>query len=477
MERLQFMEIDSRRRFLQRTMSGVGVAALAHLLGVEGRAGAAAETNPLAPRQPHFAGSAKNVIFLFMTGGPSQLDLFSPKPALRQWHGKALPASKTKDLKLAFVKPTSAVMASPRTFTKHGQSGTEFSDFLPHIATYADDICMVHSMHTEAFNHDPGELQLMTGSPLIGRPSMGSWVVYGLGSESQNLPGFVVLGSGKGPSSGSNAWSSGFLPSSMQGTRFRGSGDPVLYLSNPDGVDSELQRARLDAVRWLNERRYRSTGDREIASRIASYELAFRMQSAAPELLDFSDESPQTLQDYGVEQELTHPYAVNCLLARRMVERGVRFVMLTHGDWDDHVKLDEQLANNCRITDQPAAALVKDLKQRGLLDSTLVVWGGEFGRTPMGQINRLDEAAGRDHHPNAFSIWLAGGGVQGGQVVGRTDELGLEIVEDPVHVNDLQATILHCLGFDHERLTYEHMGRKFRLTDVQGRVVDKLLRT
>ena len=471
-------EVHNRRRFFQRSLCGLGTAALAHLCAVEGRT--ASQTlppaNPLAPKSPHFAATAKNVIFLFMTGGPSQLDLFSPKPELQKWHGKALPASKTKDLKLAFVKPTSAVMASPRRFQPHGESGIEFSDFLPYTATCADDICMVHSMRTDAFNHDPGELLLMTGATLLGRPSMGSWVVYGLGSESQNLPGFVVLGSGKGPSSGSNVWSSGFLPSSLQGARFRSAGDPVLYLSSPGGVNAELQRARLDAVRWLNERRYVATGDEEIASRIASYELAFRMQSAAPDLLDLAGESPRTLNEYGIGQEPTHPFALNCLLARRMVERGVRFVMLTHGDWDDHVKLDEQLANNCRMTDQPTAALLRDLKQRGLLDSTLVVWGGEFGRTPMGQVNRLDEAAGRDHHPNAFSIWLAGGGVQGGQAVGKTDEFGLEIIEDAIHVNDLQATVLHCLGFDHERLTYEHVGRQFRLTDVEGRVVGKLLR-
>jgi hypothetical protein len=473
----RFSRIDSRRRFLQRSACGLGTAALAHLLGVEGRAETPApQVNPLAPKAPHFAPTAKSVIFLFMSGGPSQLDLYDPKPELQKWHGKPLPPSRTQDLKLAFVKPTAAVMASPRKFTPHGESGIEFSDFLPHVSTCADDICLLRSMTTDAFNHDPGELLLMTGAPLLGRASMGSWVVYGLGSESQNLPGFIVLGSGKGPSSGSNVWSSGFLPSSYQGTRFRSTGDPVLYLSSPDGVSRELQRARLDAVRWMNEKRYSVTGDQEIASRIASYELAFRMQMAARELLDFADESPRTLDSYGVNAEPTHSYAVNCLLARRMVERGVRFVMLTHGDWDDHVKLDEQLSQNCRITDKPVAALLTDLKQRGLLETTLVIWGGEFGRTPMGQINRLDEAAGRDHHPNAFSMWLAGGGVQGGQVVGQTDDLGLEIVDNKIHVNDLQATILHCAGFDHERLTYQHMGRPFRLTDVHGQVVKKVLR-
>ena len=384
----QVAQIHGRRRFLERSTWGLSAAALGHLFGSEGRTAsqAPAHADPLTPREPHFPGSATNVIFLLMSGGPSQLDLFSPKPELQKWDGAPLPLSRTKDLKLAFVKPTSAVMASPRSFRPYGESGIQFSDFLPHTASCADDICMVHSMHTDAFNHDPGELLLMTGATLLGRPSMGSWVVYGLGSESQDLPGFIVLGSGRGPSSGSNAWSGGFLPSSLQGTRFRSSGDPVLYLSTPEGtMNRELQRARLDAIRWINQRRHHVTGDDEIASRIASYELAFRLQSAAPDLLDFSGEPKPILEAYGVNQEPTHPYAVNCLLARRMVERGVRFVMLTHGDWDDHVKLDKQLEENCRITDQPVAALIKDLKQRELLDTTLVVWGGNSGGLPWGR--------------------------------------------------------------------------------------------
>jgi hypothetical protein len=410
-----------------------------------------------------------------MPGGPSQLDLFDPKPELQRWHGKPLPPSLTKDLKLAFVKPNASVLASPREFKRHGRSGTEISDFLPHVASLADEICLVRSVQSDAFNHDPGELLLMTGSTELGRPALSSWVSYGLGSESQDLPAFVVLSSGTGPSAGSNIWANGFLPSIFQGTRFRGEGEPILYLSSPSGINREMQRARLDALRVLNERRLKETGDPEIAARIASYELAFRMQIAAPELLDFSKESAAVMEAYGMNREATRQYGLHCLLARRMIERGVRFVMLSHGSWDDHQQLDKGLKKNCDAVDQPTAALLKDLKQRGLLDNTLVVWGGEFGRTPMAQISRLDEAPGRDHHPNCFSVWLAGGGVRGGQVVGKTDEFGLNPVEDPIHIHDLHATLLHCLGFDHTRLTYRHMGRDFRLTDVKGNVVKKLL--
>ncbi len=463
----------TRRRFLTRGSCGLGVAALAHLLNPQSQMAA---TDPAALREPHFEPTAKNVIFLFMSGGPSQLDLYDPKPELKRWHGQSLPPEMTKNLTLAFTKPSSAVMASPRTFSRGGQSGLEFSDLLPQLSTCADDICMVRSVTTDAFNHDPAELLMMTGGMLSGRPSMGSWVVYGLGSESQNLPAFVVLSSGKGPSAGANVWSSGFLPSAYQGTQFRSQGDPVLYLSSPAGIGPELQRARLDTIRELNQGRERRIADEEISSRIATYELAFRMQTAAPELLDFSKEPEATKREYGIEQEPTHSFGVNCLLARRMVERGVRFVMLTHGDWDDHVKLDEGLSKNCRITDKPVAALIQDLKRTGLLDSTIVIWGGEFGRTPMGQINRSDEAGGRDHQPNAYTMWLAGGGVRAGEVVGRTDDFGLQVAEDPVHVHDLQATILHALGFDHERLTFRHAGRNFRLTDVHGRVSEKILR-
>ncbi len=456
-----------RRHFL-RTASGFGTLALADLM--------AADSNPLAAKPPHFPATARSVIFLFMPGGPSQIDLLDPKPELRKWHGKPLPSSATKDLKLAFIKPNANAVASPCTFARNGQSGLEISNLLPHLARRADDLCIVRSLHTDAFNHDPGELMLMSGSMQFGRPSMGAWVTYGLGSESRDLPGFVVLSSGTPPSAGSNDWSNGFLPSAYQGTPFRGSGDPILYLSNPEGFTRDMQRARLDVIRRMNEKRRRESGDPEIDARIASYELAFRMQMAAPELLDLSKEPRPLLDQYGINREPTHQYGLHCLLARRMVERGVRFVMVSHGSWDDHNDIDKNLAKNCEITDQPAAALIADLKQRGLLDSTLVIWGGEFGRTPMTQQQRPDIGYGRDHHPNAYSMWLAGGGVRAGATIGRTDELGLESVEDPIHVHDLQATILHALGFDHTRLTFPHSGRNFRLTDVEGKLVSKLLK-
>ena len=471
-----FRQIQTRRRFFRDAAGGIGTIALANLLGREGRA-AALNTNPLAPKLPHFPAKAKNIIFMFMEGGPSQLDLFDPKPELANWDGKPLPESLTNHLHLAFIKPTAAVLASRRQFRQYGQSGIEISDYLPHLGTVADDITVVRSMHTEAFNHHPGQLMLFAGTLQVGRPSLGSWVVYGLGSESQNLPGFVVLSSGAGTSGGESNFSSGFLPSSYSGTMFRGSGDPILYLSNPAGVSRETQRASLDALRDLNQEHLDKTGDIEIASRINSYELAFRMQMAAPELLDFSKESPATLEMYGVNKEPTKPFATNCLLARRLVERGVRCVMMMHASWDDHTNIDKKLKKNCDITDQPAAALIKDLKQRGMLDDTLVVWGVEFGRTPMCELRNPSDAdnAGRDDHPVAFSMWMAGGGIKPGRIVGKTDDLCFHIDEDPVHIHDLQATLLQCLGFDHKRLTYNYMGRDFRLTDVEGNVVKKLV--
>ena len=476
MNREQFRKIQTRRRFFEECAGGVGIMALAQLMEREGRA-ATAEINPLAPRKPHFAPKAKNVIFMFMEGGPSQIDLFDPKPELQKWSGRPLPESMTKDLRLAFTKPNAAVLASPRTFKPYGQSGIEFSDFIPHIAGCADDLCLVRSMFTDAFNHHPGQLLLFSGSIQVGRPTMGAWVLYGLGSESQNLPGFVVLNSGVGTSGGTSNWSSGFLPSTYQGVVLRSSGDPVLYLSNPPGVSRDMQRAGLDVLKDLNEERLAQTGDLEIASRISSYELAFRMQMAGPELLDFSKESPDTLAMYGVEDGPGKQFATNCLLARRMVERGVRFVMLTHASWDDHTDLNRKLKSHCDIADKPTAALIRDLKQRGMLDDTLVVWGGEFGRTPMVEIRdpRDVNNAGRDHHPLAYSLFLAGGGIKGGQVIGKTDDLCMNVTEDKVHVHDLQATLLHCLGLEHTRLTYHHMGRDFRLTDVAGNVVPKML--
>jgi hypothetical protein len=464
-----------RRAFLRSGAYGLGAIALRSLLE-EGRAQTIPDINPLAPKKPLFPAKAKNVIFLFMSGGPSQLDLFDPKPGMRKWDGQPLPPSMTKDLQLAFIKPTSAIWASPRAFRPFGQSGIEISEWLPELSKRADDICLVRSMFTEQFNHNPGELMLSCGSPLVGRPSMGAWVTYGLGSESRNLPGFVVLSSGQGTAASSQNWSSGFLPASHQGVPLRSKGAPVLYLSDPPGIRRDAQLLLLDAVGKLNRQHYVDTEDPDVVARINSYELAYRMQTAAPELLDFSKESPATLDLYGVNNETTRPFAVNCLLARRMVERGVRFIELFHASWDDHKDLNKNLKQHCDVTDQPSAALLADLKQRGLLDSTLVVWAGEFGRTPLVEKTGIDAAEGRDHHPSAFSVWLAGGGIKGGQVIGKTDELGMKIVEDKVHVHDLHATMLHCLGLDHQRLTYRSQGRDFRLTDVAGSPVLKMFR-
>lgn len=457
---------QTRRRFFLDSAAGLGSIALTHLLRAEG-----------SGKQTHFPARAKNVIFLFMEGGPSQIDLFDPKPELQRLDGAPLPESLRGGLRFAFIKPTAKVWASRRPFRKYGQSGMEFSDWMPELASCADDLCMVRSMHSDQFNHHPGQLLMHCGTPLVGRPSMGSWLLYGLGSESQNLPGFVVLTSGRGSSSSSGLFSSGFLPSLYSGVPFASTGEPIPYLSNPPGLSQEEQRARLDGIRVLNEIRKEHTGDAEIASRTAAYELAFRMQSAAPELLELSKESPETLAMYGADKEPTRAFASNCLLARRMVERGVRFVLISHATWDDHSSLVGGHEKNCRITDQPSAALIKDLKQRGLLKDTLVIWGGEFGRTPLAQTLRPDREAdtGRDHHPDAFTMLLAGGGIKGGMTVGRTDDLGLHVVEDRAEIHDLHATVLHCLGLDHKRLTFRHQGRDFRLTDVAGNVITKIL--
>jgi hypothetical protein len=473
MDKRTLQQISSRREFFRRTAGGIGSLALANLLAAD------TVSSPLAPKASHFAGKAKHIIFMFMEGGPSQYELFDEKPALKKYHGQPLPSSLTKDLKLAFIKPSASVMASSFPFRRYGQCGMELSELIPNIGSCADDICLVRSMHTDAVNHHPGQLALFTGHTQFGRPTMGAWVLYGLGSESQGLPGFVVLSSGRGTSGGASNFGSGFLPSHYQGTVFRNSGDPVLYLSNPPGIGNDSQRLALDLIRDLNNRSLETSGDVEIASRIASYELAFRMQMAAPELMDLSKEDPAIRSMYGVDDADadTRQFASNCLLARRMVERGVRFVLMMDSSWDDHTELNRKLPKRCAKIDRPTAALIKDLKQRGLLDETLIVWGGEFGRTPMVEIRNASDAgdAGRDHHPNAFSMWLAGGGIKGGQVVGQTDELGLAIAQDPVHVHDLQATMLHCLGLEHTRLTFKTSGRDFRLTDVGGRVVKRMI--
>lgn len=474
-----FQRIQRRRHFFQ-SCAGIGTIAFANLLAQDAlTADTAPGLNPMLPKKPHFAPKAKNVIYLFMAGAPSQLDLFDPKPLMRQWHGQPVPNSLMKDLHDDLIRGSARVMASPREFKGWGQSGMQFSDYIPHMGACADDMCVIHSMYTDISNHHPAQMMMNCGTNLVGRPCMGSWVTYGLGSESQNLPGFVVLtsSSGKGIEGGASNWSNGFLPSNYRGVTFRNTGDPLLHLSNPPGVSAESQRLRLDAIRDLNQHQFGRTGDVEIAARIASYELAFRMQSAGPELLDFSKESASTREMYGIDGDTTRPFGVNCLLARRMVERGVRFIQLYHSTWDDHSDLNANLKKNCDMTDRPTAALLNDLKQRGLLDSTLVIWGGEFGRTPMNEVRRGNTPGkeGRDHHRFAFTLWLSGGGIKTGQSVGKTDDLGFHITEEPIHVHDLQATILHCLGMDHTRLTYRFQGRDFRLTDVGGSVVRNLL--
>ncbi len=493
---------QTRRQFFTTTAGGIGAVALASLLQEEGLLGGSRleagtigssaddpTTNPLAPKHPHFTPRAKSCIFIFLEGGPSQIDLFDPKPKLRELHGQAPPADLLKNVRFAFIKKESAtLLGSPRTFTKHGECGMEFSDRLPNLATCADDICMVRSMHTDQFNHHPAQLLLATGRPVYGFPSIGSWLTYGLGSVSRNLPGYVVLSAGRGGSAGSSLWSNGFLPSSYGGVLFRNQGEPVLNLNNPPGLTAANRREVLDALADLNQTRYETVGDTEIASRIASYELAFRMQSAAPELIDLSGESKETLEMYGIGRTDSdsegvqrtggpgqyNAFSTNCLLARRLIQRGVRFVNLVHASWDHHGALEKSLKFNCGMADQPIAALLKDLKRHGLLDDTLVVFAGEFGRTPL-----LDNAKGndgRDHHPYAFSLWMAGGGIKAGQVVGQTDELGWGPVEDPIHINDFHATLLHLFGFDHKKLSVRFKGLDARLTNVgDAHVVNKLL--
>ena len=471
----------TRRWFLRDCGVGLGKIALASLLTdalVVPRAMAAGDAvaaNPLAPRPPHFPAKAKRVIHLFMAGAPSQLDLFDYKPKLAAMEGKPLPPSVIGDQRYAFIRSDAGVLGPRFKFAKHGGCGAELSEMLPHLADIVDDICLVRSCHTDQFNHAPAQILFNTGFSQPGRPSMGSWVVYGLGCETSDLPAFVVMSTGSGISGGAANWSSGFLPTYYAGVRFRNTGDPILDVSSPKGIDARLQRDSLDLIRELNQRRLETAGDPEIVTRIAAYEMAYRLQSSAPELMNLKSESKETLELYGCDPAKPS-FARACLLARRMVERGVRFVNIYHEGWDAHSDVSGNLKTNCGATDQAAAALVKDLKQRGLLDETLVIWGGEFGRTPMVETNAaLGRSLGRDHHPTAYTMWMAGGGIKGGLTYGATDELGFNIVEDPVHVYDLQATILHCLGLDHERLIFFHQGRHFRLTDVHGHVVKDLL--
>jgi hypothetical protein len=461
----------TRRWFFRDCAVGLGAIALGQLLRQNGYA-APLGTNPLAPKQPHYPAKAKRVIFLFMAGAPSHLELFDHKPQLAKFNGTLPPAELIKGYRAAFINPNSKLLGPKFKFAKQGKCGAELSELLPHLAKVVDDVAIVKSMVTDAFNHAPGQILMSTGAQQFGRPSMGAWVTYGLGSESQDLPGFVVLNSGaKGTSGGQSNWGPGFLPSVYQGVPFRSTGEPVLYLSNPKGIDREMQRDSLDTLKRLNQNHLDVTGDPEIATRINSFEMAYRMQESAPELMDLSKEPKEVLEMYGAEPGKPS-FANNCLLARRLIERGVRIVELFHESWDQHGNLVADLKKNCKDTDKPSAALVKDLKQRGLLEDTLVIWGGEFGRTPMVQGGGDD---GRDHHPSAFTMWLAGGGIKPGITHGESDEFGFHVAKDKVHVHDLHATLLHLLGLDHTRLTYRFQGRDFRLTDVHGEVVQNLL--
>ena len=470
----------TRRHFFSRCAVGLGGIALASMMQDRRLYGATmpALPDPMAPRSGHHAPKAKNIIYLFMAGGPSQLELFDYKPKLIDLNGQPVPQSLIEGKRFAFMDTShgTKLLGTRRKFKQYGQSGAWVSDLFPHTAGIVDDITLVHTCAADLFNHAPAKLFMNTGSGQFGRPSIGAWVTYGLGSESQDLPGFVVLQSGpRGPRGGAVNWGSGFLPTTYQGVPLRGSGDPILNLKNPDGVSGIRQRQTIDAIRDLNLKRAVETGDAEIHTRIAAYEMASRMQVSAPELIDLSGESAATLQLYGIEKDRPS-FARNCLLARRLIERGTRFVQLYHTNWDSHGGPGENLESDfekvCRDVDQAQAALVQDLKSRGLLKDTLVVWGGEFGRTPMGE-NR--DTTGRNHHIDAFTMWFAGGGVKAGAVFGETDELGFGAAQDRAHVHDIHATILHLLGLDHKKLTFRFQGRDFRLTDVQGNVLTKLL--
>ncbi len=467
----------TRRQLFSRTSTGIGVAALASLVepGLFGATGLAG--------LPHFAPKAKRVIFLHQSGAPSQIDLFDYKPGLKKLQGTELPASIRMGQRITGMtsgQSTLPVASSRFQFAQHGRSGGWVSELLPHTAKIVDDIAIVKTVHTEAINHDPAITFIQTGSQQPGRPSLGAWVSYGLGSENDNLPAFVVLISQPNALNNdqplfSRLWGPGFLPSNHQGVRFRSSGDPVLYLADPPGVGKATRRQMLDVVQKLNRMRSEAYGDPEIETRITQYEMAYRMQTSVPDLMDLSKEPEAVFRMYGPEARKPGTYAANCLLARRLAERNVRFIQLYHRGWDQHNDLPRDLALQCQGTDQPSAALVQDLKQRGLLDSTLVVWGGEFGRTVYCQGKLTENNYGRDHHPRNFAMWMAGGGVRGGVTLGQTDDFSYNVVEDPVHVHDVQATVLHCLGVDHTKLTYKFQGRYFRLTDVHGEVVRKLL--
>jgi len=478
----EYLRTITRRHFFKNCGIGLGTVALASLVNEKlFAAESAAPVNPLAPKKPHFPAKAKRMIYLHMAGSPSQLDLFDYKPKLQELNGKDCPESLFKKERFAFIKGVPKMLGTPHTFERHGKSGAELSELLPHLATVVDEIAIVKSMHTDQFNHAPAQLFLHTGAPRQGRPSMGAWLTYGLGSESRDLPAFVVLVSGgKTPDGGSSLWGSGFLPTVYQGIQCRSQGDPVLYVSNPPGMSPQLRRRSLDAIRDLNELQLRDVHDPETMTRISQYELAYRMQTSVPEIMQI-DKEPKAIHElYGTEPGKVS-FANNCLLARRLLERGTRFVQIFHWGWDQHGDSKENdirdgLARQTKQTDRACTALIKDLKQRGLLEDTLIVWGGEFGRTPMNEDRTKNkDLLGRDHHPHAFTIWMAGGGIKPGITYGATDEFGYHVAENQVHIHDLQATILHCLGLDHTKLTYRFQGRDFRLTDVYGEVVDGLL--
>lgn len=466
---------SSRRQFIEQSGLALGSIALSQLLSQESEAAKSLE-QPMQPRHGHFPAKIKNVIFMFMAGGPSQLELFEPKPELNKFHGKVPPESLIEGRRFAFLKPDTKLLGCERQFSRYGECGMDLSELLPHHRSIVDEVCWLRGVKTDVFNHGPAKLFMNCGFQAPGRPSLGAWTTYGLGSESQSLPGFVVLQSGpRGPRAGNTLWSSGFLPTTFQGVPFRSSGSPILNLENPPGITRDAQEDFTKTLGQLNQLRIDSTADMEIATRINAYETAFAMQASAPELMQVQDESPATLEKYGVEAGKPS-FAQNCLLARRLVERGVRFVQLYHTDWDHHggkgADLRDALNKICLEVDQAATALVLDLKERGLLDETLVIWGGEFGRTPMGEVRG---SIGRDHHIDAFTMWMAGGGVKPGYIHGQTDELGFGVSEGEVHVHDLHATILHLLGLDHKRLTFRFQGRDFRLTDVHGNVVKEIL--
>ncbi len=472
------LQFETRRHFFQTCGLGLGKLALLSLLN-EGRgvAAPAASGNPMQAKPGHFPAKAKNVIYLFMAGAPSQFELYDYKPVLQKYHNQVVPEELMKGKRFAFMdtfaKEKPKLLGTTRAFKQHGQSGAWVSELLPHIAGIADDITFLKGVSTENFNHGPAKCFANTGSTRFGRPSMGSWITYGIGSESNDLPGFVVLQSGpRGPRGGAALWSGGFLPSAYQGVPFRSGGDPILDLSRPRGISGESQQETIAAIRDLDLSQFTETGDPEIATRVASYEMAYRMQTSGPELIDFSKETKETMEMYGAEPGKAS-YANNCLLARRLVERGVRFVQLYHTDWDHHADIGQPLNQVTGEIDRPTAALIRDLKQRGLLEDTLVVWGGEFGRTPMGEV-RDSGKAGRNHHIDAFTLWMAGGCVKPGRTIGDTDELGFSRTGDAMDVHDLHATMLHLLGLDHQKLTFRFQGRDFRLTDVAGNVLTKL---